>query len=156
MSKATIIERRPITTGLVTMVGTALDNRPVGDPDFEEGTVLDLDTGYFVIHSIPGGDMEAGPPLYAPYSEADLVYQIDSVGGNRGHVEWLADRVRLSMLSRNPDGTYQVAFPHPPGWKVIRRMAESDIAPGVEAEGTPEHRVFSVLERYRLHVVPDL
>lgn len=159
MNRATVVERRNITTGLVSMLGTAtavppvMPLRPVGDPDFETDPVLD--DGYLVVHSIAGGDIEAGAPLYAPWSEADLVYQIDSVGATRRHVEWLADRVRLTMVSRNEDGTYQVAFPHPPGWRVIRRMAETDIAPGVDVGGTTEHRVFSVAQRFRLFVVPD-
>jgi hypothetical protein len=146
--RSAVVHRKLVTDALIVMVasGTA---RPCGDSESPpEGKLVE---GYTYVHSIDGGDFD-GPPLWSPESDATLVYQVTSVGVTREHAEWIADRVRLTMLARVADGGFQVAFPVLAGMKVIHR-APDGISPGVIPEGPPENRVYSVPERYRISVV---
>ena len=74
------------------------------------------------------------------------------MGKARQQAEWLADRVRLTLVSRNSLGGFQVTFPPLAGMSVISRSPDG-ISPGVIPEGPPENRVYSVPERYRISVV---
>lgn len=146
--RSAVAQTKLVTTALISMLVTATE-RPCGDHQSPpDGSLVD---GYTYIYSIPGGDFD-GPPFWSPESDATLVYQVTSVGSQRHHVEWIADRVRLSMLSRNPLGGFQVAFPDLAGMKVIHR-APDGTSPGVIPEGPPENRVYNIPERYRINVV---
>lgn len=146
--RTAVVQTQLVTTGLISMIATATA-RPCGDhgspPD---GVLAD---GYTYVTSIPGGGFD-GPPLWSPESDATLVYQVTSVGSVRAHVEWIADRVRLTMLSRLAAGGFQVAFPALAGMKVVHREPDGT-SPGVIPEGPPESRVYNIPERYRISVV---
>jgi hypothetical protein len=146
--RTAVVQTQVVTTGLISMLATATA-RPCGDhgspPD---GNLAD---GYTYVNLIPGGEFD-GPPLWSPESDATLVYQVTSVGLEREHVEWIADRVRLTMTSRLHDGGFQVAFPVLVGMLVIHR-APDGAPPGVIPEGPPESRVYNIPERYRISVV---
>lgn len=146
--RSAVVQTQLVTTSLMSMLATATE-RPCGDHESPLGAVLD--TGYTYVTSIPGGNFD-GPPLWSPESDAVLVYQVTSVGSDRAHVEWVADRVRLTLLSRNPAGGFQVAFPVLVGMSVIHREPDGT-SPGVIPEGPPESRVYNIPERYRISVV---
>ncbi len=149
--RSAVVQKQLVTDGLIAMVaaGTA---RPCGDHKSpEDGVLAD---GYTYVQSIDGGDFD-GPPLWSPESDATLVYQVTSVAGGpfgRRQAEWVADRVRLTLLSRVAAGGFQVAFPVLAGMLVIHRAPDS-LSPGVIPDGPPEGRVYSVPERYRISVV---
>lgn len=146
--RSAVLQTQLVTTGLISMIATAT-SRPCGDHESPPDAVLA--DGYTYVTSIPGGEFD-GPALWSPESDATLVYQVMSVGLERTHVEWIADRVRLTLLSRVPDGGFQVVFPVLAGMKVIHR-APDGTSPGVIPEGPPEGRVFNIPERYRISVV---
>lgn len=146
--RSAVVQRRLVTAGLITMVASGT-SRPCGDHRSPATGVLA--DGYTYVYSIDGGQYD-GPPLWSPESDAVLIYQITSVGSTREQVEWLADRVRLTLVSRNPLGSFQVAFPSLAGLQVVHREPDG-ASPGVIPEGPPESRVYNVPERYRISVV---
>jgi hypothetical protein len=146
--RSAVVQKQLITNALISMLATAT-SRPCGDHQSPPGA--NLAQGYTYVYAIDGGSFD-GPPLWSPESDATLVYQVTSVGQNREQAEWLADRVRLTMTSRLPDGGFQVAFPVLAGMSVIHRSPDGT-SPGVIPEGPPESRVYNIPERYRLSVV---
>lgn len=146
--RSAVVQTQLVTTALISMLATATA-RPCGDHESPAGA--SLADGYTYVNSIPGGEYD-GPPLWSPESDAVLVYQVMSVGSERNHVEWLADRVRLILLSRVSDGGFQVAFPALTGMLVIHRAPDGN-SNGVIPEGPPESRVYNIPERYRISVV---
>jgi len=149
--RSAVVQKQLVTDALITMVaaGTA---RPCGDHGSPPGAVMS--EGYTYVHSIDGGSFD-GPGFWSPESDATLVYQITSVAGGpfgRKQAEWIADRVRLTLVSRSAGGGFQVAFPSLVGMLVIHREPDG-LSPGVIPEGPPESRVYSVPERYRISVV---
>jgi hypothetical protein len=145
-----VVPTGEFTDGLIEMLETALA-KPVGDHKLPTDARLDI--GYCIVHQIDGGEFD-GPPLWAPEQEATLLFQVTSVAGLRGQAQWIADRVRLTLCSRQDPGGFQVPFPDPEGWEVNNREPEG-APPGVTPEGTePSLVVFNVHERYRLSVAP--
>jgi len=146
--RSAVLQQRPVTDALIAMIATATA-RPCGDHESPpDGSLAD---GYTYVYSIDGGEFD-GPPFWSPESDGILVYQIMSVGYDRDHVEWIADRVRLTMLSRSPAGAFQVPFPAMAGLAVVHREPDGT-SPGVIPEGPPANRVYNIPERYRLAVV---
>ena len=145
--RSSVVAKHPITNGLIAMVRSGI-SKPVGDHEAPENA--DLDVGYAIAYTIDGGSFE-GAPLWATESDAWLVYQITSVGRKRDQAEAIADRVRLTILSRVAAGGFQVAFPDPAGMKVTGREPDGT-SPGVIPEGVKPNRVYNVPERYRFHV----
>lgn len=143
----TVPDRQLLTTALLTMLVSGT-GKPVGD----HKAPLSTDPPYCVLYSIPGGGFW-GAGLVAPDADADFVYQVDSVGLKRNQAEWLADRVRRSMLARSASGAFQVTLTPPTGLKVADRLPDSGPG-GVQVSGIPPHEVFSVAERFVLRVVP--
>jgi hypothetical protein len=146
--RSAVVQKRLVTDGLIAMVAAGT-GRPCGDHQSPSNGVLA--DGYTYVHSIDGGDFD-GAPFWSPESDATLVYQVTAVGKVRQQAEWLADRVRLTLVSRDNLGGFQVAFPSLAGMLVIHRSPDG-ISPGVIPEGPPENRVYSVPERYRISVV---
>ena len=148
----TVPDRQLLTNSLLAML-TAGTGRPVGDhkapPPPAPPAVYHP---YSVLYSIPGGGF-LGAALVAPDADADFVYQVDSVGVRRDQTEWLADRVRRSMLARTASGAFQVSLLSPAGLKIADRLPDGG-AGGVQVDGTPPHEVFSIAERFVLRVVP--
>lgn len=146
--RSAVIERSPVTTALVGMVAAGT-GKPCGDHRIPDDATLAQ--GYTIVYSVEGGEYD-GAPLWAPESDAILVYQVSSVGSDRRQTEWIADRVRRTLVSRLAAGGFQVAFPDPAGMKVTSRWPEGG-TPGVIVTGnTPADRVFTVPERFHLAV----
>ena len=146
--RSAVVNKKLVTAGMISIVEAGTD-KPCGDHRSpEDGILAD---GYTYVHSIDAGSYD-GPALWSPESDATLVYQVTSVGVDRSQVEWLADRVRLTLVSRAALGGFQWPFPELAGMKVIHREPDG-LSPGVIYEGPPENRVYSVPERYRISVV---
>ncbi len=143
----TVPDRQLVTSALLTMLAAGT-GKPVGDHKAPLATA----PPYSVLYSIPGGGFW-GAALVGPDADADFVYQVDSVGLKRNQAEWLADRVRRSVLARSSSGAFQVTITPPAGLKVADRLPDGGPG-GVQVAGVPPHEVFSVAERFVLRVVP--
>jgi hypothetical protein len=151
-ARSAVVGLELVTDAFITFIQTGISApstpRLVGDHEAPPGA--DLDIGYAVVYTIDGGQFE-GASLWAPESEAEVVFQVTSVGRKRNQAQWIADRARLTVLSRLAAGGFQVAFPDPAGMTVTGREPEGS-TPGVIPEGVAPNRVYNIPERYRLHV----
>lgn len=157
MGVGSVIEQRKWIQPVITFLNgaTSSPGKPhvFYDQDDEAGLAsADIVAGYGIVYTIEGGAYD-GPPFWAPESKGVLVFQVTCIGGSRDHAQWLSDRVRLSFLSRKSEGGFQVPFIPPAGWVVTHR-APDGVLPGVMPEGPATDQIFSVPERYRLHVEP--
>ena len=152
---------RQLVTDALKATLVAGTGKQVGD----HKAPLDAVSPYCVLHVVAGGRFW-GAPLIAPDAQADFVFQVDAVSGpvrdangqivtkaTRKQAEWMADRVRRSVLARTSTGAFQVALTPPTGWIVADRAPDGG-AGGVQVEGVPPNEVFSVAERFVLRVVP--
>jgi hypothetical protein len=144
---STTVDIAPVTAWLITLLNTATGNL-VGDGEAPEGA--DLDDGYIVVHSLPGGGPTFGAPLVSPDDSVTLVYQIDSVGLRPDQVRLISDLVRTTILGRDTSG----AFTHSaaiPGLDLLNRCPDSD-GPGAQLDvvGEPPNRVWTAAERFYL------
>lgn len=143
-----IADRGPVTSGFIEMLERGT-NAPVGDHEIPE---LQSRKPWAIVYAIDGGGY-SGPPLTSPEADAQFVYQVTSSGLSREQVDWMADTVRRTVLARTPSGAFQVAFPFIEVYTVKNRHPDSP--PGqLEIEGPPEHRVYSIPERFVLSVTP--
>lgn len=144
-----IPQRRELTTALAATLATGT-GKPVGVGKAPEA--WDLAVGYYVLYSIDGGEFY-GPPLTAPESDGEIVYQVTSVGSRQDHVEWLSDRARATLLGRDSGGAFQVVIAPPAGWVVADRRSEGGFS-GASYDGLPPNQVWSGIERYVICVTP--
>lgn len=160
--RSAVLQTRPVTDGLLSMLTTAFTATAHNVYDYDlpnENEMQDwapddprrpnIDRGYLVVYPVPGGGFD-GAPLWSPEADGWLAYQITSVSSKRDAVEWIADRVRLTLLSRVDAGGFQVPFPVLAGMKVTQREPDGT-PPGVIPEGPPTHRVYNVPEVFRLY-----
>ncbi len=132
--------------GLLSATG-----KPVGD--IEVPVLPDPNSAYCIVYPVPGGGF-SGPPLVAPDTDAELIFQVTSAGKTREQAQWMAARTRMVVTDRLVSGVFQVTGPAPPdGWQVIDRQPVGGPG-GVDAEGKLPHRVYSVPDRYRIYVTP--
>lgn len=149
---ATTVSRRLVTAAMLDILVRST-KQPAGD--HKAPVVSRADTAgwpYTIVYSLPGGTQER-PNLRAPNADGLLVYQVTSVGLNREQAEWMADRVRLTLLGRDARGRFQVELQDIDGTRILDRMGQEGL-PGIIAEGTPPNEVFSVAERYVLATTP--
>lgn len=147
MSAVVPLPRREFADGLITALATAT-GRPVGDGVVPDGATVP----YLVVHSIDGGSW-LGAPFLGDETEAELVWQVDSVGERRDQAEWMADKVRETILGRaNNATTWSTALTAPSGWKVNGRRSEAPPGPATPA-GAPPDTIWSVAERFVLFCV---
>lgn len=137
---------RDLTSALIAMLQTATA-RPVGDGEVPQG--FTIEQGYYIVYGIPNDGYFDG--LEAAGQDADVVYQVTSVGKRRDHADWLADRARLTILARTGP-TFQVAFVPPAGMKVIDRRPDSGLPGTPVSQGTPPNQRWQVAERFVLSV----
>lgn len=139
--------RHSVTEMLLTLLrrGTG---KQVGDYELP----ADAEYPYAILYPIPGGGFD-GPPLQSSESDALFTYQVTSVGLSRKQAEWMGDRVRATVVARSANGAFQVAHDDPDGLRIASRMVESG-AGGVDVQGDPPHRVYSVAERFSIRVTP--
>lgn len=86
---------------------------------------------YLALFAIPGGGF-TGPPLTAPTADAQLVYQLDSVGTRRDQAQLQGDKAATVLVGRRPDGTFLVDFEGIEGWAFCDRMPTDTTPGGVE------------------------
>lgn len=149
----TVATRRELTNAVLELlqIGTA---KPVGDHTSVAGTTLQP-AGFpnAVLYAIPGGGPSGGSALKAPERDGRFVYQVTSYGLTREQAEWMADMVRLTMLARDTDGSFQVALTPPTGMVIQDRML-ADVSGGVTVEGDAPHRIYCVAERFLISTTP--
>lgn len=139
--------RHPVTDTLLVLLrrGTG---KQVGDMELPE----DVEYPYAILYPIEGGGFD-GPPLQSSESDALFTYQVTSAGLSRKQAEWMGDAVRRTVVARSANGDFQVAHDDPEGLRIAGRMVESG-AGGVDAQGDPPNRVYSVVERFSIRVTP--
>lgn len=143
-----MIDRRPLTHGFLELLrtGTAM---PVGRG---QAPAIIAGKPWMVVHVIEGGGYD-GAPLTDPTSDAAFVYQVDAVGRSEDQAEWMADVVRRTVLARTTSGAFQVPFPAVEAVKVIDRRPDTNPG-GLTSEGTAPNEVFTVSDRFSIHVTP--
>jgi hypothetical protein len=108
---AFILERVPVTTGLLSMLRTFTGNKgEVGEAPRdivlnEDGQLIDP---YFVVYPIPS--LNVWGDMAHPEAGARLSYQITSVGRTDESAGIMADRVRLGILERANSGSFARAI----------------------------------------------
>lgn len=146
----TIFEVQPFVDWLIEILSVSTGKQfgdtlsPVARP--EKG-----DFPYGIVDSIPGGNITG--TMSAPDADADLIFQVTSCGLSAKQARWLSDRVRVTLLARNPNGTYQVAPQSPKGWDIAERRPYGG-SPVPVPEDTYTPTVYNVPERFVLRVTP--
>lgn len=140
-------DRRPLTDALISALGTGT-GRPVGDHQSPPSPVAP----YCIVYASDGAEL-SGPALWHPEEDGAFPFLIRSVGLRRDQAEWMADRVRLTILGRSGK-PFQIAIAAPLGWTICDRLSGS--GPSVPVpEGIPPNQVWNVSEHYVLKVTPS-
>lgn len=140
---------REITDWFLSLIGGT--GKPVGNHEIPE--LPNTKSPHFIVYSIPGGGF-SGPALTAPHADAEMVFQVTSVGWQPQQAQWMAALARRTVIDRTAGGAFQVAGPTPPtGWVVNDRRPLGGPG-GVDSEGNLPHRVYSVVDRYVVCVTP--
>ncbi|MFJ6136484.1 hypothetical protein [Kitasatospora sp. NPDC092286] len=111
----------------------------------------DKPTGNTIPYSVlyPLGGTSSGPPFGDQAGDGRMVYQITSVASTAEQVEWMADKVRATLLAVGPKGGFVTPIV-PAGHTVIGREIDKEDGQSV-ANG-----VYSYVTRVLLHVTtPD-
>lgn len=106
-----------------------------------------------ILYAVPGTLFDGS--LKDASEDALVNYQVTSVGLTRVQCEWMADRVRAVMLSRTPQGSWQVPVTSPAGISVNGRLPFPGFSGGIDIDGDPPYEVFSSPDRYIVSVTPD-
>lgn len=140
--------RRPLSAivleTLRSVTGRPIDITNVPAP--ETGAVNPAPP-YAIIYPIPGGAFTGGP-LQGVFTDGDFRFQVTSVGIDYIQCEWMADRVRRTLLGRNNDGSHTFSL-NTDEYDVILRESES----GPGDVGRVE-KLYSSAERFRFVTTP--
>lgn len=141
-----VLDRRLVTANFIELLkqGTG---KQVGD---HAAPGSPLAYPYCIVYTIDGGELWGS--LRFPESDALVIYQVTSVGERRDQAEWMADRVRRTILNRISSG-FQVPMGNPEGWVINDRRSHGGVGQ-VNSEGLPPNQVFSIPERFALSVTP--
>lgn len=102
---------------------------------------------YGVVYAIDGG--EEWGALNRPESDAVMPFQVTSVGARRDQAEWMADRVRMTVLHRDVNGLFLVQLA-PPAGTVIQDRRPQGGRGSIDKNGD----VHEVAERFEICVGP--
>lgn len=141
-------DRRPFTNAFIAMLETGT-GRQVGD---HASPAAPLEYPYCIVYAIEGGGF-SGPPLWHPDEDATFPFSVRSVGLRRDQAEWMADRVRLSVLGRSAQA-FQISMLAPAGWSICGRMSSSSPTTPTP-EGVPPNQVWNVSEQFSIQVTPS-
>lgn len=83
---------------------------------------------YMVIYPVPGGRGFYGPVFADPEGDADVHYQIKSIGRRYDQARALSDRVRQVVVGRGPDSRFTYGI-NPTGLTVADRYSEGSTGP---------------------------
>lgn len=126
-------------------------NRAVGDTESPFKNPSKADFPYSILYAIPGGSFW-GPHFTAPDGNADLVFQVSSMGLRPDQARHQADAVRRTLVARQADGSFQVKLDPPQGYEISDRVpAGGPPEEMVESQYTPT--VYTIPERYIIRVV---
>ncbi|MFE7129334.1 hypothetical protein ACFVIM_00545 [Streptomyces sp. NPDC057638] len=89
----------------------------------------------------PLGVTTSGPPYGDPDADARVLLQLTSVATTAEQVEWMADRVRSAMVSRQKDGSYARPI-IVTGCSVMQRFVDKEEGVAVSSG------VYSYVQRY--------
>ncbi|MFK0279828.1 hypothetical protein ACIQVL_05045 [Streptomyces sp. NPDC090499] len=146
-----MIARLPVTRALADLVEQAT-GRPCG---LGELPLIQGKSGwepalapYTILDALPAAF--SGPPLWDWHADAAWSYQVTSVGERGDQVQWLADRVRASVVGRS-DGRWLHDL-RVPEVRVIDRELTYDAGgePSVSAAGV----IVSYVQRFTITVTP--
>ncbi|MER6086834.1 hypothetical protein [Streptomyces bluensis] len=142
--------RLPVTRALVALLEQTT-GRPCGVGELprvqiRSGEWEPAAAPYAILDSLPGEF--SGPPLWDWHADAAWTYQVTSVGEREDQVQWLADRVRVSVIGRD-DGRW-IHDLHVPQARVIDRELDHDTGgePSVSAAGV----IVSYVQRFTITV----
>lgn len=135
-----------LTTALLDAL--VADGMRVGDHD----TPKDHTFPYSILYQIDDAPLPTGPELTGPEEDLAIGFQLSSVGSGRKQAQWQADRVRRFITGRDPQGRHIFELPAVNGWKVTGRLGSTPS--GVAVEGSAPNTVFTVPDRFILHVTP--
>lgn len=107
---------------------------------------------FWVVWHVPGGALY-GPPLGAAIADADLVFQVDSVGKTRKQAQLLARRARALIAAPTVNGVLQPAAAQPSGLSIRGRMPEGPVGSPLP-EGDRPNEVYTSSERFVISVTP--
>ncbi|MFB7867358.1 hypothetical protein [Streptomyces sp. NPDC056069] len=148
-----MIEKRTVTTAAIVLL-TEATGLPVGRGRIPANAGL----RYYVLYSLET-DTD-GPPLADEHEDLTVVYQVTSVSapdpakpgsaGSAEQAEWLADKVRMAFLARNPATGLWVNDLSVPG--AVVRARELDTEPG--GTNDPADAIMSYVQRFRVTLTP--
>ncbi|MGI8426217.1 MAG: hypothetical protein ACR2M4_06395 [Actinomycetota bacterium] len=150
MPSATILDRREFTANLRTALATAT-GRPIGNhvaPDPPAGA-NSPSVPYGILYAVGGGGF-GGPEFASPTADAAVVYQVTSIGIRPDQVEWLADRVRKTILGRDVNGAFVTAITAPTGYVLGDRWPDAGAGPIDPGDNS----LYSLAERYVFWLTP--
>lgn len=150
-----IAQSRPLTDALIAMlesvVSASLEARAskvIGDhhsPTPPQGSD-NPETPYIAVYRI--NQMISGAPFGDSSSDAEVIYQLTSVGRTRAQAEGMADAGRRAILDYDGANYTNPIIPDD-GQRVIRRELES------AESATWAGSLCNVIERFRLDTTPD-
>lgn len=82
---------------LTTAVVDALEAADLTVGRAEAPSTVPAGAGYVIVYPITGGTFDGD--IQFPHSEADAAYQLTSIGDTAEQCEWVADKVRTTILS---------------------------------------------------------
>lgn len=142
--------RLPLTRALVELIRERT-GRPCGWSALPtDGRGVPVATPYTVLDSLPALGFD-GPGFSDWHADVLWTYQVTSVGDRGDQVEWLADRIRDTVVGRAGDGwrtPLRIA-----GQRVIDRELTADGA-GEPAEGS-QGSIVTYVQRFTLRVTAD-
>lgn len=141
--EARILPRKELTKALRAALAAAT-GRPFGTGKAPSGA-----KPYGILYPISGGGF-SGPPLANPDEDATCIYQVTCVGIKVDSVEWLADRVRRTILGRGATGEFISPIAAPAGWAIIDRRPDTGPG-GVDAA---KEALYQQADRYALFLTP--
>ncbi|TQF05563.1 hypothetical protein E6W39_29205 [Kitasatospora acidiphila] len=110
--------------------------------------VADKPTGntipYCVLYPLGTAPMD-GPPFGDADADAKVLVQVTSIGSTAEQAEWMADKVRTTLLGRTVNSGFATPIT-PTGFAVMGR--ELDKSDGISVVSG----VYSYVERFALHV----
>lgn len=138
-----MIDRAPVSKAVQDMIAKAT-GRPCGLGKLPLTNGKPAEVPYTVLY--PLGGSARGAPLADSSEDAELVYQLTSVGGRTDQAEWMADRGRRAVLERAPSGAwrYPLDIPDVDVW-----ARELDTDDGTDTTASAQGVVTSS-QRYRL------
>jgi hypothetical protein len=145
----TLVERAPWTDAILTMLRAATGKK-IGDHEMVD--VVPEGEPWAILYSLPGTTLDG--PWGDPLADAELVYQVTSVGLTRKQCEMMQDLVRRTMIKPNGLGGWTIALGPPAGWAVVSRVMEEP-GGGIDQAGPVGNRTVTAVDRFTVTITPS-